>query len=296
MNFEKILSHYMRKEVIKEIVEWSRHRWVSIHSQKKDDKGRRIFIRYLYGKPIKIRDENDLRKIFSIYRKYEPRTLYASINQYRKLDERSDAFNLDNIYFTTPTWDIDNELEDWRATIEASKIIGEELDRRGLIRSVYFIWSGRGIHIHVNPHAFSNDIINKIHPIDIAYSIVEYVQRKVLDRIYLVKSKYNSRSLRIENKIDIARVFTVPLSIHRELDVVSICLKYDDLDDFNPEWIEIDKFKHNTKWREYEKGEGDNLAIEAYDTVGGCPYVGFRSRNRRSRPLDEMIKKYLNKF
>jgi len=297
MRLENILSHYMRKDVVKEIIEWSRDRWISIHCQRKDERDKRIFIRYLNGKPIEIKDENDLRNIFKVYSSCEPRTFYASINQYKRLDDRDEVFDLDNIYLTIPTWDIDNELKDWKATIEVSKIMGEELEKHGLIKSVYFKWSGRGMHIHINPRAFSEEIISRVHPLDIAYSIVEYIQKKIYDSIHQVKIRYNNRNLKVENKIDIARVFTIPLSIHRELDVVSICLKYKDLDDFNPSWIRIDNFKHNPGWREYKIGEGDNLAMEAYEIIGGCPYIGFKHRSRRkSRPVDEMIKKYLRKL
>ncbi|MDK2464912.1 MAG: hypothetical protein QI223_09110, partial [Candidatus Korarchaeota archaeon] len=69
--------------------------------------------------------------------------------------------------------------------------------------------------------------------------------------------------------MDMKRVFTVPLSLHRELDVVAVCFKPDEIYDFDLDWLRPDGFRHNPDWREHEAGEADELARRALGEVGG---------------------------
>ena len=96
-----------------------------------------------------------------------------------------------------------------------------------MVKSVFFRWSGRGAHIQVNANAFSEEIRRRIDPLDIAYSITEYVINRLKPE----------DGVKVENKIYIQRVFTVPLSLHRIVDRIAICLKPDKIEDFHPEWL-----------------------------------------------------------
>jgi hypothetical protein len=72
----------------------------------------------------------------------------------------------------------------------------------------------------------------------------------------------------VENKIDLKRVFTAPLSLHRQLDLCAVCLKPDQLVDFDIDWAKPQVLKHNEAWREHVEGEGDQLAEKALRDVG----------------------------
>ncbi|MEM2320030.1 MAG: hypothetical protein QXQ63_04740, partial [Candidatus Bathyarchaeia archaeon] len=68
-----------------------------------------------------------------------------------------------------------------------------------------------------------------------------------------------------------------------------------ELDRFSPEWIQPSNFRHNTDWREFIKGEADELALKAYSMVGGYP-AWKRYRKRKNKKLDEQINEWLKKF
>lgn len=295
MNYHEILKHYKRVEVLDEIIEWTKDRWIAIHCQEKNLERNNIFIRYVDDRPIKFTSREDIISVLNRFEKCIPRTIYASINRYRALKDKESLYALDNIYLTTPTWDIDNSIENWETTIKVAKILGDIIKEYDVNESLYYIWSGKGIHVHIHEMAFSSELLRKYHSLDIAYAVVEFVRGRAVSRIYEILDDVENSSLKIENKIDIARVFTVSLSIHREYNVVTVALKYPDLDKFNLEWIRMGGFRHNRDWRKYEVGEADSLALEALDRVGGYPYP-IRIRKRREKPVDKMILDWLEKY
>jgi len=74
-------------------------------------------------------------------------------------------------------------------------------------------------------------------------------------------------------------------------------MKSDDLENFDISWIKLDGFRHNTTWREFKEGEADELALKAYETIGGCPYIGGRHRRKRkTKKVEDMISKIIKKF
>ena len=92
---------------------------------------------------------------------------------------------LDDIVGTILVWDVDGSPSNLKLTLDAAKIIVDELERHGLSKSVYLKWSARGLHIHVNENAFSRDLLRKSHLVDIAYSTVAFMLRKTLDKLVL---------------------------------------------------------------------------------------------------------------
>jgi len=281
-------EHYSRLEVQKEIVDFCAGRWVAAHYV--DPEGKLLFRRYLRGKPLKIINIEGFSRIVNL-EGFTLRSIYATSNVYSRIKTVEDVYALSNIRRCNPVWDIDGTLSNWRLTIEVAKIIGSFLNDRGVEKSLYLKWSGNGCHIHVHEEAFSDDLLKKYHPLDLAYAIVEYVNGKMYQksREILVKGK-----VKVENKVDPTRVFTCPLSLHRKLNVVCICIKQNRLSEFTPEWIHPSSFQHDPSWREFVKGEADEIAEDAYKTIGGYP-LRRRRRRRKTVPLDKQIKKWLRK-
>jgi hypothetical protein len=286
---QKLASeHYSRAEVQREITEFCKGRWMATHCI--DDSGRLVFRRYIGGKPMAIKSENDFVKLLKRLSN-RARAFYATANKYPTI-ERVEDVDLSNAYLCTPTWDIDGTLQNWRKTVAVAREIIAILESEGVKESVYVKWSGNGCHIHIHEQAISENVLSKAHPLDFAYAIVEYINIKALPKII---ESLKAESIQVENRMDAGRVFTCPLSFHRQLDVVCICLKPNELDDFSPEWIQPSKFKHNPAWRNFKKGEADTLAMKAYETVGGYPAPSRREKLKGKR-LDQQINEWLRKF
>jgi len=152
---------------------------------------------------------------------------------------------------------------------------------------VYLKWSGRGCHLHVSEEAFSREFLEKHHPLDAAFAVVEYV-------VKMVKPKLTGVAIgaKIENKMDLKRVFTLPLSLHRQLDYSCVCFKPSEIEDFDLSWANPENFEHKPVYRDFEKGEADELAEKALSTVGGyfkrvapMPSGSVRSRGEETPRL-----------
>ncbi len=208
MEFNEIIEYYSKPVVKKEITEYSRGRWVAIHTLSGH------FLRYWSrtGPPLRLSKEEYVDRLMQRFKGLKPRTFYASINVYSRIVDREDVEKPENIAYTTPVWDIDGSLEEWLKIIDVARVIVDELEREGVVKSVYLKWSGRGVHVQLHERAFSKDILPKYHPLDIAYSIVEYIVKKSMNKILEIakKSENTERQLKVENEIDLKRVFTAP--------------------------------------------------------------------------------------
>lgn len=282
-------EHYSRPDVQKEISEFCKGRWVAAHYT--DPFNRLLFRRYIYGRPLTIKGPEGLERLLEL-RGGSLRSVYATSNVYGTLKSVEDVYDLSNIRLCTPVWDIDGELSNWRETISVAKEIVSFLEERGVKRSVYIKWSGNGCHVHIHEGAFSETTLRRHHPLDVAYAVVEYVNSKLSQKLITLSPRGKTV---VENKMDLTRVFTCPLSLHRRLDVLCVCIKPDRLDDFSIEWVRPSTFRHDPSWREFLEGEADELAEDAYKTVGGYPLQPRRRRRRRGTPLDEQIKRWLQK-
>ena len=174
MNYDDVLVYYSKPQVKDEIAAYCRERWVAIEGLERS--GGRAFLRYTRGgAPLTINEPEDINLLLKKFRFFRPRTIYASVNSYGKLENRENIENPANITRSMPVWDVDASLDAWEYAVKASEIIVDRLDKEGLNRSVYLKWSGRGIHIHVHEEAFSQDLLKKHNPLDVAFSIVESV-------------------------------------------------------------------------------------------------------------------------
>jgi hypothetical protein len=286
MIWEQVREYYLRPEVREEIAEYCTGKWVAVHCEQQPD-GTRPMIRYWeQGKPLTIGSEDDVLAVLERFSPLKPRAFYATAHTYRRLKSPDDLADRDNIVRSSPTWDIDSKDGDWRKVIKKALEIVDVLERHGVVKSIFFKWSGRGAHIHINPGAFSQELLQRVDPLDVAYSVTQYITLKIEPEDGVV----------VENKIDAQRVFTAPLSLHRSVDRVAVCIPPDELEGFHIDWASPTGYKHFPHaWRRYEEGEGDELAEKAYAAVGA--YFTVRAgRRRKHKPLDQEILEAFKKF
>jgi len=270
-----VVAHYSSQDVQEEIARFSKDRWVALHCELRDTKGRPYLLRYkrvAKGKvPLTISDSDDISTLLKRFGKLRPRTFYASASVYREITYPEDVRSLNNIAFCLPTWDIDNVVDKWEATIATAKEIVDFLSNEGVSKSVFLKWSGNGVHVHIHQRAFSTGLHQRINPLDAAYAIVEYVNGKLRSRYMEIAERYQATKLKVENEMDLQRVFTCPLSLHRSLNFVAVCFPPDIIDHFTPEWASADGYRHWKGWDRYESGEADPLAERAHRIVGAYP-------------------------
>ncbi|PLJ78444.1 hypothetical protein [Infirmifilum sp. SLHALR2] len=273
-----LAQHYGNAQVVREIVEFLRGRWVAVHCERRMRDGRPLLVRYLAEKPLAVNSEAGFASLLKRLRHLGPRAFYGTASLYKRLETREDALNYSgNVVLRTLTWDIDSTPEHWRATLEVARLIVGELEREGVSRSVWLKWSGRGMHVHVHEKALPEDLLAKRGALDVTWSAVQMIVERVKGRVQEVNLEYGSR-IKVENLMDPQRVFTAPLSLHRELDAVCVALKPDDLDEFDPSWAKLGSFRHNPDWRVYEEGEAIELAEKALREIGGYLRKGEASR------------------
>ena len=280
-------KHYLREDVASEISKFCRGRWVALESLSR--RGRRIFHRYWDGeRPLTISSPVDVKKILNKFRYSVPRTFYASANIYRRLERKEDLQRQDNILYSTPSWDIDGSLNEIDLIKEAAEILIERLRKHGVERSLYLVWSGRGIHLHLNEKAISERFW-KTDPLRISFSIVEYILREARDDLIKLceRSKDPERRLKLENIMDIQRVFTAPLSLHRELNLVAVTIDPEKLDEFDLSWADPHNFKYWKDWDGFSEGEADELAEKALEAVKdeNRLSIGLERRESRGRKI-----------
>ncbi|MEM3648444.1 MAG: hypothetical protein QW506_04690 [Thermoproteota archaeon] len=256
-----IFKYYSQPRVIGELLDYGRNRWIAIEGSSKE----RVFIRHgRDGSPLRFENSSSVSRLLKEFWFVKPRSFYGSANKYGRLSANEDLEDVSNILRSTPTWDVDNSVEKWRETLAVSKLIVETLEKENVVKSVYLKWSGRGCHVHVSEEAFSREFLKEHHPLDAAFSVVEYVTE-------MVKPKLNALAVdaKIENKMDLKRVFTLPLSLHRELDYSCVCFKPDEINNFDLSWADPENFRHKPVYKDFEAGEADELAEKALSSVGG---------------------------
>ncbi len=287
-----VRRYYQNVKVLDELSRFLKRRWVAVHCERRLKDGRYILLRYRRGMPLKVESIQDIQLILNNFRYLKPRTFYGTANIYRKIFSKEDVQNVyENIEYCTPTWDIDSKIGWWETTIKVGKIIVEELFKNKIVESIWLKWSGNGLHVHVNERAFSKVVIEKYGALNIAFSIVDYILKKSLPKINSLVFR-EGKNIKVENLIDPQRVFTAPLSLHRELSVSCIAFKADEIDAFSIEWVSPSKFRHNWYWNEYKEGEGDELAIKAVKLVGGYPFSKRLVKYHRAEKVEKRIIRY----
>jgi|YelNatPaOPRAMG01_1025707.scaffolds.fasta_scaffold36052_3 hypothetical protein len=291
----RVQLHYSRPEVLDEVIRFSNGRWIGIHTSARMKDGRPILLRYFEKRPLKAEDVEGLKLLLNRFRRLGPRTIYATANVYARLEDEYDVKSPENVIACMPTWDIDNSLQGWRATVDAGREIYAFLESQG-VRSVILKWSGNGMHVHVHHNAFSLELYREKHPLDIAYAVVEYVRRKLATRFEDIREMRDCRELTVDNEMDPQRLFTAPLSLHRELDLVAVVINPDEIDSFEPSFANADNFRHFRGWDSASSGEADGLAEEALKIVGGYPLWSYPQTRRRGKRIEDEIRKFQYKL
>lgn len=256
-----IFKYYSQPRVVDELLDYGRNRWIAVEGSSKG----RVFIRHgRDGSPLRFEDSSSVSRLLKEFWFVKPRSFYGSANKYGRLSANQDLEDVSNILRSTPTWDVDNSVEKWRETLAVCRLIVETLEKENVVKSVYLKWSGRGCHVHVSEEAFSREFLKKHHPLDTAFAVVEYVTRMVKPRLNALAA-----GAKVENKMDLKRVFTLPLSLHRKLDSACVCFKPDEINDFDLSWVDPGNFKHKPVYKDFEAGEADGLAEKALSSVGG---------------------------
>ncbi len=269
-----IRDHYSRPDVRGEIVRFSRGRWLALAGER--------WIRHFGRAPLTV----DSLKLPGTLLATGTRSIYATTSVYRRLKSREDPYDDSNVVAVTPYLDIDNELEAWRATIEVARAVTDELERLGVVKSVYVLWSGNGAHVRIHEHALSRELRD----LDHAWALAEYLRVRVEVKVAEIRARYEAFRMKVENQLKPRSLFTVPLSLHRRIDRVAICFKPESLDDFDPSWTSPSEFRHDPSWGDHEVGEADNASKAALEAVGGYPIR--RSWRRKEPPVDEMVRKW----
>jgi len=297
-DYEKIVvHHYNIEEVQEEIARFSRSRWAALHCEFLNPQGYQVLLRYhkASGKtkvPLTITEPKDVPDFVKRFWRLRPRTFYASANLYQELTHPEHVKSPENISYCTPTWDIDNTPEKWEATIAVAKEIVDFLSQEGVSESVFLKWSGKGAHVHIHERAFSEDLLKKVNPLDAAYAVVEHVNRKLGRKYAEIAERYQARELSVENEMDLQRVFTCPLSLHRSLNSVAVCFSASATDDFVPQWTNLERYRHWKGWDRFKVCEADELAEKAYRTVGA---YRLKSRTKTSEATGDFITRWLRK-
>ena len=268
------MDHFSRADVRRAIVDFLRGRWVSVQTENG-------FRRYLNGRPLRVRDEVELEALLRLLGPV--RTFYGTIEIYRRIESREDVYDEGNVISATPTWDIDSEINNWRATVEVIREIINFLSEEGVKNSVFVVWSGNGAHVHIHPLSISLNI----NPLDIAWSVTEFVRLKLELKVEEIRRKHNVEKLVLANEIRPRRVFTAPLCFHRKLDVVTVPILPEDLEDFDISWTSPGNFRFSSEWNRFSRGEADALAKRAYESIGGYPIVS--RRRRKGKRLEDML-------
>jgi len=268
------MDHFSRADVRRAIVDFLRGRWVSVQTENG-------FRRYLNGRPLRVNNEVELEALLRLLGPV--RTFYGTIEIYRRVESREDVYDEGNVISATPTWDIDSEINNWRATVEVIREIINFLSEEGVKNSVFVVWSGNGAHVHIHPSSISLNI----NPLDIAWSVTEFVRLKLELKVEEIRRKHNVEKLVLANEIRPRRVFTAPLCFHRKLDVVTVPILPEDLEDFDISWTSPGNFRFSSKWNRFSRGEADALAKRAYVSIGGYPIVS--RRRRKGKRLEDML-------
>ena len=285
-----VSTYYSKPLVAREVSDYLQGRWVAVHCERRMRDGRPVIIRYYKGQPLVVRQPSDVAKIIRRFAKLKPRAFYGTANIYRKLETREDALDYTgNVVLKTPTWDVDSKPEWWRATIEVGRAIVDVLEREGIVDGVWLKWSGRGLHVHIHEKSFSQDVYARYGALNVSWAVVEYTLRKASTAVSAINSRWGIK-IKTENLMDPQRVFTAPLSLHRELDVACVAFKPDEIDDFDPSWLDPKNPRHNTDWRKYVEGEGDELAEKAIHLVGYYPRLIGRKKRKVGLDIPDIHK------
>ncbi|MGC9169610.1 MAG: hypothetical protein ACP5HD_02565 [Thermoproteus sp.] len=246
--------YYEREAVKREIFNFSKGRWVAVYGK--------AFTRYdRSGRPLSLRSPDDVPRLAKAL---GARTFYATAAVYGRVEAQEDVAD-SKIKAYTPFFDIDTKIDKWELAVRAAEAIISELDKLGVSRSVYVLWSGEGIHVRINEGALPG-----ARPVEEAHALVRYVLKRTAPALREL-SERSGGVLKVEDLVDPKRVFTAPLSLHRELNYAAVCIPLDKLSSFSPDWANPESPRHEEGcYARVEPGEAARLveaALAEYEPV-----------------------------
>lgn len=261
-------EYYAREEVRSEVAEFCRGRWAALEGLQAGE--RRLFLRYWdnrRSRPLTLSGPEDVLKALRRFFWARPRAFYASANIYAGLEDALGLEEPSNIVASTPIWDIDGDPDMPQGTLKAASVIVEALKAQRISRSVYLLWSGRGLHVRVHEGALSPRLRERHNPLDLAYALVQHTLMSCSEGLREALARHPE--VKVENLMDIKRVFTAPLSLHRQLDRACICFRPDALFSFELSWTNPSSPRHDAGWKGFSEGEADEAASRALEKVHG---------------------------
>ena len=179
-----VIEYYSRPEVKKEIYDFLIDRWAGLEGEGKK------WIRWEGDKPLRLSSPDDVARLVKRYHYLKPRSFYGTIERFKRLETRSDVTENyeENVSLVTPFIDIDilDESMINRGWVYVRKIvetITSFLHGHGVIESVYVVWSGAGMHLRINEHAF-REVLIEHHPLDVAFAVAEYILESLKPHLY----------------------------------------------------------------------------------------------------------------
>ncbi len=268
------LLHYSNPLVKREVFNFSKARWVALFG--------RTMVRHDGDKPLTFSSEED---VLEKARRFNARTIYATASKYEVVDRAH--VEQDKVVAYTPFFDVDTKIDKWEYAVRAADAIVSFLEKEKVYKSVYLLWSGEGIHVRVNERALPKDY----YPVTAAHALVQYVLKRVKNDIRRL-SEQSGGVLKVDELIDAKRIFTAPLSLHKELDYVAVCFSPDKLSKFSLEWAKPGSFIHEERaYERYEEDEAKELLVKAIQEYS--PYhEGIKAENNDKEEVEGKLGRF----
>ncbi|WP_210433935.1 hypothetical protein [Acidianus brierleyi] len=259
-----LFSHYNKEIVKREIYNFSKQRWIALY-------GSTMFRYDKQGNPLVFENEDSVAKKIS---EFKARTVYATAGKYEEVTK--DNIEKDNLLYYTPFFDIDTKIDKWEYAVKAAEVIVSQLEKEGVEKSIYLLWSGEGIHVRINENSIPKDY----YPLTAAHAIVQYIIEKSRNDLQKL-SESSGGVLKVDELIDSKRIFTAPLSFHRELNYVAVCFSPDKLSKFSLDWANPQNFIHEEGiYERYEENETEDLLTKAIQSYKPS-HEGVKPRKRK---------------
>lgn len=223
---------------------------------------------------------------------------HASVERWRNPLLIDNVSDLDDL---RENWDLVIDIdcdESFELSKEAANLVNEELRQHGIDNISVKFSGNRGFHIGVRGEAFPEEIggedFAQLYPY-LGRGIVDYIRDNLREDIIKKVEEYGFEEKMetdegkdpyqvadLENDWGQRHLFRMPYSLHDGSWLVSKPIKPEEVSDFEKEEAEMDNIDFEESFlKEYEEGEGANLAIQAMDFI----------ESRRKEKKEERIEK-----
>ncbi len=223
---------------------------------------------------------------------------HASVERWRNPLLIDNVSNLDDL---RENWDLVMDIdcdESFELSKEAAVLVVEELRQHGIDNISVKFSGNRGFHIGVSGEAFPEEIggenFSQLYP-HLGRGIVDYIRQNVKADLIRKVEEYGFEEkietddgsdpfqvADIENDWGQRHLFRMPYSLHDGSWLVSKPIPAEDIEGFEKSDAEIDEIEFEESFlKEFEEGEGANLAIQALD------FIESRRKERKEKRIDK---------